>query len=151
MDRRRTGRKKPSESWPAALPSSLQVKLVLAVRDQFFGISWTGTGHSQSVRLVFRQRHVHVQTFAPAAAHHLHAEARSDGLVLDDQPEVAGLDGRRQVHHGDAGYFRNAELDRRAESHVSGLDGESVVDLGHRAAVDGLAVWDVRAGSPSAV
>ena len=57
---------------------------------------------------------VHVQPFAPGAAHHLHAEARSHGVVLDDQPEVVGLDGRRQVHLGDAGFFRDAELDRSA-------------------------------------
>ena len=57
---------------------------------------------------------VHIQAFASAAAHHLHAEARSHGVVMDDQPEVAGLDGRRQVHHGDAGSFRDAELDRSA-------------------------------------
>ena len=58
---------------------------------------------------------VHFQAFAPGAAHHLHApEARSHGVVLDDQPKVADIDGRRQVHHGDAGYFRNAEFDRSA-------------------------------------
>ena len=38
-----------------------------------------------------------------------------------------------------------------AESHVADLDGESVVDLGHRVAVDGLAVRDVRAGPAAAV
>jgi hypothetical protein len=55
---------------------------------------------------------VNIKALIPSAAHHFHAKARSHRVVLDDETEVAGFNGRWQVHHSDASAFWNAEFDR---------------------------------------
>ena len=42
----------------------------------------------------------------------MRTEARSDRVVQDNQTEVAGIDGSRQVDYGDVDAFRNAKFHR---------------------------------------